>query len=147
MTPERQQIAIAEIQGIHVCPGCYHEIDPDCCHCGSPMKSHGYNVGHSGVPMGCTCGYDKADEMKASEPECPNYPSDLNAMHEAEKTLTGQQTVEYVLALRLIIETADDLRTVHWFAVVRATAAQRAEAFLRTLGLWTCHLRPSSNER
>jgi len=40
-----------------ICPNCENEIDPDCCHCGSPIKNHGYSDNHSPVPMGCTCGY------------------------------------------------------------------------------------------
>lgn len=57
----------------------------------------------------------------------PDYLSDLNAMHEAEKILTDQQQVDYAHALRTI---------VGWNPMWAATAAQRAEAFLRSLGLW-----------
>lgn len=58
-----------------------------------------------------------------------DYCSDLNAMHQAEKTLS--QTNMFVMA--------------HWIEQIvnkngqfyfRATARQRAEAFLRTLGKW-----------
>ena len=45
-----------------VCPTCKNEIDPDCCYCGSPLNLHGYESGHSFVPIGCTCGYAKATE-------------------------------------------------------------------------------------
>lgn len=60
---------IIERRGIPVCPGCLHEIDPECCHCGSPMNTHGWYDGHSGVPMGCTCGYHEADKMRGSVKE------------------------------------------------------------------------------
>ena len=61
----------------------------------------------------------------------PDYLSDLNAMHEAEKTLSEVQGEEYVSHLG--IQSWSD---PHWFAVISATAAQRAEAFLKTIGKW-----------
>ena len=42
-----------------ICSGCSQEIDPDCCGCGSPIEGHSMYDGHSPVPMGCACGYDK----------------------------------------------------------------------------------------
>ena len=60
----------------------------------------------------------------------PDYLNDLNAMHEAEKVLTGyQQTVSYSDNLMKIVG-------YHTFDSAHATAAQRAEAFLRTIGEW-----------
>ena len=59
-------LKILEKRGIDVCPDCLHEIDPECCHCGSPVASHSWGDGHSPVPMGCTCGYHEADKMKGS---------------------------------------------------------------------------------
>lgn len=41
------------------CEGCGNRIDPDVCHCGDAMDSHGMGSEHSPVPMGCTCGYAK----------------------------------------------------------------------------------------
>jgi len=62
----------------------------------------------------------------------PDYLNDLNAMHEAEKifvTHGNPHRVAYKHAL-MDVAGADDWSLIH------ATAAQRAEAFLRTLGLW-----------
>ena len=59
----------------------------------------------------------------------PNYPADLNAMHEAEKVLTDIQ-YDGPYKSRLI-EIAGVKRATS------ATAAQRAEAFLRCLNLYT----------
>ena len=56
---------------------------------------------------------------------CPDYCNDLNAMHEAEKVLTADQWYEY-----------DRLMPLRNPQKMHATAAQRAEAFLRTLGKW-----------
>lgn len=67
----------------------------------------------------------------------PDYLNDLNAMHEAEKTLTIEQNYVYWNTLRDLI--CVDENTGHWCdlkASGHATAAERAEAFLRTLGLW-----------
>jgi hypothetical protein len=56
-----------------------------------------------------------------------DYCTNLNAMHEAEATLTEDQL--WVMA-REIEKNWED----QWY--FRATARQRAEAFLRTLGKW-----------
>ncbi len=71
--------------------------------------------------------------------ECPNYLSDLNAMHEAEKVLvTTKQQWDYQCNLFLITCGRKEGKFTHkeCFAVRSATAAQRAEAFLKTLGLF-----------
>lgn len=57
--------------------------------------------------------------------QLPDYLNDLNAMHEAEKVLTHEQFDDYYVRLCIVMS-----RPYH------ATAAQRAQAFLRTLGLW-----------
>lgn len=61
----------------------------------------------------------------------PDYVQDLNAMHEAEETLNENRRLIYSRAL------VDNFRGLGWqFDVIHATSAQRAEAFLKTLGLW-----------
>lgn len=67
----------------------------------------------------------------------PDYLSDLNAMHEVEKNLSFEQCGAYSLELNAKIKQdkkspkfkVDEFR---W----HTTAAQRAEAFLRTIGRW-----------
>jgi hypothetical protein len=62
-----------------------------------------------------------------------NYTHDLNSMHEVEKTLKGYDQIHtYVWHL----ENRDDWHTDLKLMVAHATARQRAEAFLRTLGKW-----------
>jgi hypothetical protein len=63
----------------------------------------------------------------------PDYLNDLNAMHEAEKVLVKSN---------LYIKGGWSMY-IHYLCVVKdeehpidATAAQRAEAFLRTIGKW-----------
>ncbi len=66
----------------------------------------------------------------------PDYLNDLNAMHEAEKVLTTSQHLEYTWELTGTVEDHDpDSMEGDWLTHT-ATAAQRAEAFLKTLNLW-----------
>ena len=71
-------------------------------------------------------GIDFADGVSGSPPD---YPNDLNAMHEAEKILTAQQRRSYVSYIFNLPASECESNTF-------ATAAQRAKAFLRTLNLW-----------
>jgi hypothetical protein len=69
----------------------------------------------------------------------PDYLNSLDAMHEAERWMESQETYEchrYVEFLRKVIYPANPA-TVGSFRLINATAAQRAEAFLKTLSLWT----------
>ena len=63
--------------------------------------------------------------------------SDLNVMHEVEKTLTLHQKLDYSTTLAAFTDGPFDSHGPHWYRVAHATAAQRAEAFLRTIGKWT----------
>ena len=61
--------------------------------------------------------------------DCPDYLNDLNTMHEAEKSLDDvTQRGDYWDYLSSL--------THEGFEMCHATAAQRAEAFLRTVGKW-----------
>jgi hypothetical protein len=71
----------------------------------------------------------------------PNYLNDLNAMHEAEKMLWGMDwsnrytfndNLANILKGRTVNRNEWDAETL-----LDATAAQRAEAFLRTIDKWT----------
>ena len=71
----------------------------------------------------------------------PDYLNDLNAMHEAEEVLLGDQRIIFldelldVLGIKLGPGGWDmDLYSV--WQMTRATAEQRAEAFLRIIGKW-----------
>jgi hypothetical protein len=65
--------------------------------------------------------------------------NDLNAMHEAEKVLAPEQVETYWLELWLVVKPQDSVvinsKAIKYLA--SATASQRAEAFLRTLNLYT----------
>jgi hypothetical protein len=66
----------------------------------------------------------------------PDYLNDLNAMHEAEKVLTRSQLEHYFdnLTNCVFLSQSRGERKTTW--TFMSTAAQRAEAFLRTLGKW-----------
>jgi len=113
MTNEQQQIAIAQA-------------------CGWTLieKSYGDDLTTVGV----------APDSRVRT-QLPDYLNDLNAMHEAVMSqnwpLSGRIT--YRRNLQDIVSRdkgVDNL--IHYGECINATAAQRAEAFLRTKGLWKC---------
>ena len=79
----------------------------------------------------------------ASQGVLPDFLNDLNAMHDAEKVLwdTGK-AMEFTNRLVGIVCSARGFRwdkgteDDHLMCLSHATAAQRAEAFLRTIGKW-----------
>jgi hypothetical protein len=110
MTAEAQQIAIHEARGFdmtHTKEALEHFRDRD--------------------------GYPDAIFQLA---KVPDYLNDLNAMHEAEKVLTPEQRVQYRIWLILNSDGRKAVFPSVEAAMCHATAAQRAEAFLGTLGLW-----------
>lgn len=69
--------------------------------------------------------------------DVPNYQGSLDSMHEAEETLDDltpywSNLVEVVVGIPYSTVDLEDVLS----AILHATAAQRAEAFLRTLNLW-----------
>jgi hypothetical protein len=66
--------------------------------------------------------------LRAGTQAIPDYCTDLNAMHEAEKVLTDDQ--------REVFYPRNLGAWQRPFNVIYATARQRAEAFLRVLGKW-----------
>jgi hypothetical protein len=73
----------------------------------------------------------------------PYYLHDLNAMHKAEEALSNLQWTRYIAWLHLsnpVDEWWQDLSDTDKLDAMRtsahATAAHRAEAFLKTLNLW-----------
>jgi hypothetical protein len=74
----------------------------------------------------------------------PDYLNDLNAMHEAEKVLTDEQFFDWSKdkhtdmsynghLFRIVDRATTPARPCRYHS---ASAAQRAEAFLRTIGKW-----------
>jgi hypothetical protein len=68
----------------------------------------------------------------------PDYTGSLDAMHEAEATLTKVQAIEYAMALEAIVGAESDEEGHPYpeiFKFIHATALQRATAFVRALNL------------
>ena len=69
----------------------------------------------------------------------PDYFSDLNAMHEAEKVFTYEEAEQFEGELCYICGSENlhkEYPLPFEFSVAHASAAQRAEAFLKTIGKW-----------
>ena len=129
MTPEAQRVAIAEACGWRISPP-------------GPVANGWALI--NGLGCHVSTWWLTEDEARRAPPslmtrlsELPDYPNDLNAMHEAEKTLLFSRRQEYYRHLQDIISRP--LRQNERVALhecIMATAAQRAEAFLRTTGKW-----------
>ncbi len=87
------------------------------------------------------CGYERTSSVSGNGPawqnkaeyftRIPDYLVDLNAMHEAEKVFDGYGMRQSYRRNLLIACDTNDLNEI-----IAATAAERAEAFLRTVGKW-----------
>ena len=71
----------------------------------------------------------------------PKYHSDLNACHEMEKALTDEQWSLYCehlycAATARLLPQLDEFLYEDLRVLTHATAPQRCEAFLRTIGKW-----------
>lgn len=121
MSPNAQRIAIAE-----VCGWTCLEIDD-----------------HYKTPFGKSpSNYKGPPGMAILATETHNYLTDLNAMHEAEKVKfdpsksTDFKNRAHGQVLCMDYDRALAALTGSFMANYHATAAQRAEAFLRVLDLW-----------
>jgi hypothetical protein len=82
------------------------------------------------------CGWTFCEGLTGRPPKkgyayIPDYLNSLDAMHEAEKVLKGVQPEDYWGEVAHLVPDTKGM-----FGILHATAAQRAEAFLRTLNLW-----------
>ena len=67
----------------------------------------------------------------------PDYINDLNAMREAQELLDDDQWLEYMLNLQDVLQR--DPYRGKWIVCqdnMHSTAAQRAKAFVKTIGKW-----------
>ena len=119
MKPEAQRIAIAKYLGWRESQR--HES-------GADNKSY--------ITLGWT------DKYGAFHKFTPDYLNDLNACMDMQNSLSHEKREDY--ALELCSVCAEDFGlneakltvTDDMIIIAYATAAQRAEAFLRTMGLW-----------
>jgi len=80
--------------------------------------------------------------------DVPDYLNDLNAMHKAEKAIPKRDKCIYANHLMMVVgfdgetDMVDDYgewstsKTTSLFSILNATATQKAEAFLKTIGKW-----------
>lgn len=122
MTPEAQRIAIAEACG-------WTNI------CLQPLWVSDIEDEFPPVLCGTHPSKGRLEGIPKRFGPLPDYLNDLNAMHEAEKILTEVQFGDYYIE-HLKMARGESQYTIDR-SMVCATAAQRAEAFLRTIGKWT----------
>lgn len=94
-------------------------------HLGWRAIAFSYGIGVIGIPPA-------RNECDPVHLKSVMWTADLNAMHEAEKVLTKAQWGDFVEHLTTDFYSVSDA----WKDACHATARQRAEAFLRTLGKW-----------
>ena len=127
MTPEQQRIAIAE-----ACGWTREYADV-------PTWNNSLNSYQGGYEPVQTLLFRKERKCFIAE-NLPDYLHDLNAMHEAEKVLTEDQLSDYGAFLKGKDNESVSLYTPEHREIAKvamASAAQRAEAFLRTIDKWT----------
>lgn len=142
MSPGAQRIAISRARGIDVLGWRFFWRDnaKDIWH-ESPTyidKERVEEAANKELRWGSEIGVIEEFEAPAM---CENYLSDLNAMHEAEEEMFGK-CPEFLLSdwewhLRNITQRDAREGSGLYERLARATAAQRAEAFLKTMNLWT----------
>lgn len=134
MSPEAQRIAIAEVCGWTCIEHRDHSIK------GPGKWLSGMNPKPDeivAVVDGETLEVRKPTEMDYGWEDLPDYLNDLNAMHEAEKVLFAMDGFIQNEGHRT--RYLDNLLKIcrgGFHAGIHATAAQRAEAFLRSIGQW-----------
>lgn len=111
MNEQQQRIAIAEWMGIVECD----ENAWTPLIAGASMIKSAHCSHTKCVPVGCF----------------PNYPNNLNAMHEAEKRLSDEQFSEYVRVL--MFSSLHNNAGKHNRSFLSSTSQKRSEALCRTL--------------
>lgn len=128
MTPEAQRIAIAEAVG-------WTKQEVEASQCVRKLVAEYRRLPRKDSFSGLAIA-EKIEKAECSEHyrgDLPNFCSDLNAMHAAEKAAFDGSQILWQRYLDDVLPTVVAERN----AVECATAAQRAEAFLRTLGKFT----------
>jgi hypothetical protein len=90
-------------------------------------------------PGKCPCGEDICNAWKTPAGDnweyLPDYLTDLNAMHQAEMVLSRGEHYNQTGGFGLYVKNLGLVRCGR-LHLIEATAAERAEAFLRTVGKW-----------
>lgn len=125
MLPEKQRVALAEFAG-----WTFKNKD-------RPESKH-WRAWYDAAGEQQTRWFSRECSKESTTGELPDYLNDLNAMAVIEKMLSPQQQMDYyghklptVVGYGMFSLTHQNTRTT-----VSATAPQRAEALLRTIGKW-----------
>ncbi len=82
-------------------------------------------------------GWRRGEDEFVNASDAPNFAGSLDAMHEAEERLSLSESCDFTMVLSVFCGAdlgEGDISDI--FCVARATARQRAEAFLRVKGAW-----------
>lgn len=71
------------------CESCGEEIWVNVCWCGDTIDNHGGYEGHSPVPMGCRCGYDRRGDA------CLEPDEEKQVLSDAEPTVRSIHRFRY----------------------------------------------------
>lgn len=116
MSDEEIRITIAEACGVCVPEWRFNGVGEVCNKCGKLDYAFGHKQQHDPFP---------------------DYPKDLNAMHEAEKLINQYQKKSFFRHLHKSVNLESwNMSRENSFTMIHATARQRAEAFLRAIGKW-----------
>lgn len=89
---------------------------------------------HRGIRnINITCWRGHLDNIEVS---IPDYLGDLNAMHEVEFEIRYDECEQEKFENALLDVIVRQGGYQYAYQLIHASASQRAEAFLRTLGLW-----------
>lgn len=127
LTPEQKRICIAEACGLTLCPTAH------------TAEGRKINGTYCDSPRPFVGSWRTRSEPDSYHGPIPKYDSDLNAMHEAERALPDDMLCHYAASLYHMTVAKDDQAHdgfIYWdnaARTTRATAAQRADAFLLTI--------------
>ena len=129
MTEEAQRIALATARG-------WTDCRPRASVTDRPWIS-GFNPSPDTI-VGTICARTGMElEPGPQQPETlPNYPQDLNAMHEFEKAQLFSTRKRFRQVLQIVMSRLHPDNLIAMEECIHASAAQRAEAMLVALGLW-----------
>ena len=135
MTPEEQQIAIAEACGesdrwVIEKRGLYYRENA----CG--YTSNLCEAWIVSEAVADTYTYDYDERVIKRRAPLKDYLNDLNACHEMENTLGKDIIRLFAFMLAQVLKTTPTVDLDDQFANIHATAAQRCEAFLKAIGKW-----------
>ena len=124
MTPAAQRIALSKVHGWKIVP--------------SGAENEWHLLRPSGSIRTAFRTQGRTPTFEDFILDLPDFLNDLNEVREVEGVLMTEQTICYVLTLCDQLELPHAFRhhARSYWILIHASAPQRSEAILRTLGLW-----------